>query len=87
MIKHYHSSNFFCQARNVCSESHDYSTFNEAMQTLWPNGVKFDVLLLVTDTAPHMRKAAGFSVIYTKLMGFFYFMWWAETESTWYVSH
>jgi hypothetical protein len=33
--------------------------FNEAMQTLWPDGVKFDnVLLLVTDSAPYMKKAA-----------------------------
>lgn len=45
--------------------------FNETMQILWPNGVKFDVLLLVNDTAPHMRKAAGFSVSYPKLMFIF----------------
>jgi hypothetical protein len=38
--------------------------FNEAMQTLWPDGVKFgSVLLLVTDAAPYMKKAAeGLSV-------------------------
>jgi hypothetical protein len=39
--------------------------FNEAMQTLWPDGVKLDnVLLLVTDAAPYMKKAAeGLSVM------------------------
>jgi hypothetical protein len=32
---------------------------NEAVQTLWADGVKFDnVLLLVTDAAPYMKKAA-----------------------------
>jgi hypothetical protein len=36
---------------------------NEAMQTLWPDGVKLDVLLLVTDAPPYMKKAAeGLSV-------------------------
>jgi hypothetical protein len=30
---------------------------DEAMQTLWPDGVKFDnVLLLVTDAALYMKK-------------------------------
>jgi hypothetical protein len=49
--------------RNVCSESHNSSN-NEAMQGRWPDGVKFDdMLLLVTDTAPYMKKAAeGLSV-------------------------
>jgi hypothetical protein len=38
--------------------------FNEAMQTLWPDGVKFDnVLLVVTDAA-----AEGLSVSYPKLI-------------------
>jgi hypothetical protein len=32
--------------------------FNEAMQTLWPDGVKLDMLLLVTDAAPYMKKPA-----------------------------
>jgi hypothetical protein len=31
--------------------------FNEATQTLWPDNVKFDnVLLLVTDAAPYIQK-------------------------------
>jgi hypothetical protein len=30
--------------------------FNEAMQTLWPDDVNFDVLFLVTNTAPYMKK-------------------------------
>jgi hypothetical protein len=43
--------------------------FNEAMQTLWPHGVKFDVLLLVTDAAWYLKKAAeGLSVSYPKLI-------------------
>jgi hypothetical protein len=44
--------------------------FNEAMQTLRPDGVKFDnVLLIVTDAAPYMKKAAeGLSVSYPKLI-------------------
>jgi hypothetical protein len=43
--------------------------FNEATQTLWTDGVKFDVLLLVTDGAPYMKKAAeGLSVSYPKLI-------------------
>jgi hypothetical protein len=37
--------------------------FNEAIQTLWPRDVKFDVLSLVIDAAPYMKKVAkGFSV-------------------------
>jgi hypothetical protein len=44
--------------------------FNEAMQTLWPDGVKFDnVLLLVTDAAPYTKEAAErLSVSYPKLI-------------------
>jgi hypothetical protein len=44
--------------------------FNETIQTLWPEGMKFDnVFLLVTDTAPYMKKAAeGLSVRYPKLI-------------------
>jgi hypothetical protein len=42
--------------------------FNEAMQTLWPDGVKFDVLLLVTDAAKYIKKSAeGLSVSYLRL--------------------
>jgi hypothetical protein len=52
---------------NVCNESYNN---NEAKQTLWPDGVKFDnVLMLVTDAAPYMKKAAeGLSVSYPKLI-------------------
>jgi hypothetical protein len=33
--------------------------FNESMQTLWPDRMKFDtMLLLVTDAATNMKKAA-----------------------------
>jgi hypothetical protein len=28
------------------------------MQTLWPDGVEFEMLLPVTDAAPYMQKAA-----------------------------
>jgi hypothetical protein len=44
--------------------------FNEAMQTLWPDGVKFDnVLLLVTDATRYIKKAAEeLSVNYSKLI-------------------
>jgi hypothetical protein len=44
--------------------------FNEAVQTLWPDGVKFDiVLLLVTDATPHMKNAAEeLSVSFSKLI-------------------
>jgi hypothetical protein len=44
--------------------------FNEAMQTLWPDGVKYEnVLLLVTDATPYMKKATeGLSVTYPKLI-------------------
>jgi hypothetical protein len=43
--------------------------FTEALHTLWPDGVKYDnVLLLVTDAAPYMKKTAeGTSVSYPKL--------------------
>jgi hypothetical protein len=42
------------------------SVVNEAVQTLWADGVKFDnVLLLVTDAVPYMKEAAGaFSLSY-----------------------
>jgi hypothetical protein len=44
--------------------------FNEAMQTLWPDGVKFDdVLLLDTDVPRYMKIAEeGLSVSYPKLI-------------------
>lgn len=44
--------------------------FNEAMQLLWPEGIKFDnVLLLVTDAAAYMKKAAvGLAVSYPKMV-------------------
>jgi hypothetical protein len=44
--------------------------FNEAMQPLWPDGVKFDsVLLLVIDGTRYMKKAAeGLTVSYPKLI-------------------
>jgi hypothetical protein len=43
--------------------------FNEAMQTLWPDGVKFDsMLLLVSDDALYMKKSEGLSVSCPKLI-------------------
>jgi hypothetical protein len=44
--------------------------YNEAMQTLWPDGVKLDnAFFLVTDAAPNIKKAAeGLSVSYPKLI-------------------
>jgi hypothetical protein len=46
------------------------SVFNKAKQTLWPDGVKFyNVLMLVTDATPYMKKAAEeLSVSYPKLI-------------------
>jgi hypothetical protein len=43
---------------------------NEATQTLWPDGVKFDsLLLLVADAYPNMKKPAkGLLVSYPKLI-------------------
>jgi hypothetical protein len=38
--------------------------FNDVMQTLWPDSVKCDLLLLVPDAASYMKKAAvGLSLI------------------------
>jgi hypothetical protein len=43
--------------------------FNEAMKTLWSDGVRFDVLLLVTDPTPHKKEAVhGLSVSCPKLI-------------------
>lgn len=44
--------------------------FNESLQLLWPNGIKFDnVLLLLTDAAPYMKKAAeGLSVSFPNMI-------------------
>lgn len=41
---------------SVCSESHNTSTCS--MKTLCSEGVRFDVLLLVTDPTPHKREEA-----------------------------
>jgi hypothetical protein len=56
---------------NICSESHKNHIFffGEVMQTLWSDGLKFDVLLLVTGDTLHLKRAAeGLSVSYPKLM-------------------
>jgi hypothetical protein len=46
---------------SVCSESQNIShVFCEAVQTLWPGGVKFDVLWLVTIAVLYMKKAKDF---------------------------
>lgn len=44
--------------------------FNDAMQLLWPSGVKYDnVLLFVTDAAPYMVKAAdSLTVLFPNLI-------------------
>ncbi|PSN35166.1 hypothetical protein C0J52_23486 [Blattella germanica] len=44
--------------------------FNESLQLIWLNGVKFDnVLLLLTDAAPYMKKAAeGLSVSFPNMI-------------------
>jgi hypothetical protein len=37
--------------------------FNEEMQTPWPDGARIDNMhLLVTDAAPHMRRAVKVTV-------------------------
>jgi hypothetical protein len=48
-----------CQKMSAVNHMTVARVFSEAMQTLWPDGVKFDsVLLLFTDAAPYMKKAA-----------------------------
>uniref|UniRef100_A0A2S2PHA5 DUF659 domain-containing protein n=1 Tax=Schizaphis graminum TaxID=13262 RepID=A0A2S2PHA5_SCHGA len=44
--------------------------FNDAMQLLWPSGVKYEnVLLFVTDVAPYMVKAAdSLTVLFPNLI-------------------
>lgn len=44
--------------------------FNESMHILWPNGVKYDnVLILLSDAAPYMKKAAeALSVSYPNML-------------------
>jgi hypothetical protein len=42
-----------CQQIHAVNNTAAAHAFNEAMQTLWPDGVKFDyVLLLITSAAP-----------------------------------
>jgi hypothetical protein len=58
MIKQHQRNHFFCHVKmfavNHTTAAH---IFNEAMQTLWPHGVKFDnILLLVIDTTLYMKK-------------------------------
>jgi hypothetical protein len=55
-----------CKEMSAVNHTTIACVFNEAMQTLWPDGVKSDnVLLLVTDAALYMKKAAqGLSVSY-----------------------
>jgi hypothetical protein len=59
-----------CKEMSAVNHTTAACVFNEAMQTLWPDGVKFDsMLLLVTDAALYMKKAAeGLSVSYPKLI-------------------
>jgi hypothetical protein len=42
--------------------------FIEVMQTLWPDGMKFDMLLVTYVSAIHDKAAEGLSVSYPKLM-------------------
>jgi hypothetical protein len=49
-----------------CQQIHAAHALNEAMHTLWPDGVKSDyVFLIITGAAPRKKKAAGLSVSYT----------------------
>jgi hypothetical protein len=58
-----------CKEMSAVNHTTIAPVFNEAKQTLWPHGVKFDMLLLVTDAACYMKKAAeGLSVSYPKLI-------------------
>jgi hypothetical protein len=46
----------FCKEMSAVNHTTAACVFNEAMQTLWPDGVKFDnVLLLVTDGHLHEK--------------------------------
>jgi hypothetical protein len=45
-----------CKEMSAVNHTKIARVFNEAMQTLWPHGVKFDnALLLVTDAARYMK--------------------------------
>jgi hypothetical protein len=58
-----------CKEMSAVNHTTIASVFNEAMQARWPDGVKFDDVLLVTDAAPYMKKAAeGLSVSHPKLI-------------------
>jgi hypothetical protein len=57
-----------CKEMSAVNHAIIARVFNEAMQSLWTDGVKYDnVLLLVTVAAPYMKKAAeGLSVRFLK---------------------
>jgi hypothetical protein len=59
-----------CKEMSAVNHTKIARVFNEAMQTLWPHGVKLgNALLLVTDAACYVKKAAeGLSVSYPKLI-------------------
>jgi hypothetical protein len=58
-----------CKEMSAVTHTTIACVFNEAMQTLWPDDVKFDnMLLLVTDATPNMKKATELLVSYPKLI-------------------
>lgn len=63
---------FLLACREISASNHVTMArlFNESLQLLWPIGVKFDnVLLLLTDAAPYMKKAAeGLSVSFPNMI-------------------
>jgi hypothetical protein len=46
-----------CKEMSAVNHTTIACVFNEAMQILWPFGMKFDNMLLVTDATPYMKKA------------------------------
>jgi hypothetical protein len=47
-----------CQETSAVNHTMTARVFNEAIQTLWPRGLKSDAMSPVTNTAPYMKEAA-----------------------------
>lgn len=49
-----------CEEQGKCNRKTIAQLFNDAMDILWPNGIKNDnVLLFLTDVTPYMCKAVS----------------------------
>ena len=58
-----------CEEISVVNHTTVACVFNDAMHILWPGGVKYDNVLLLTDAAPYMIKAGeGLAVSYPKMI-------------------